>query len=320
LNIQDETIKGSESVERQIINSLIQKILGVTYFRDTEIPDCPKMGGSELFNFTDDNIPKIENTKLEDEKPSSDFDIDNLSNIKITPEILTLLNKKIQNKEFTQEQSNKILAILQSHLNNTTKPSPNPNQPLVMPSNTSQVQPTNNPVNNPYFNPPMNMNPYYNFNSGNMPSMPGMSLINPLNNNLTNSNLNPLLDPKRLIGKDLLTLESKMNMNKYKTKPCRNYHGPNGCMRGSNCHFIHDTNYAGVDIPNFNLANYNKEDQDEKKPQMPMMIRPQMPMMPINPMGAPVRPPYGFMAPNFPYYMNPNFMRPPTNKPQEDNK
>ena len=33
LNVQEETVKGSESVERQIINSLIQKILGVTYFR-----------------------------------------------------------------------------------------------------------------------------------------------------------------------------------------------------------------------------------------------------------------------------------------------
>jgi hypothetical protein len=33
LNIKDETVRGSESVERQIINSLIQKILGVTYFR-----------------------------------------------------------------------------------------------------------------------------------------------------------------------------------------------------------------------------------------------------------------------------------------------
>jgi hypothetical protein len=33
LKVDEETIKGSESVERQIINSLIQKILGVTYFR-----------------------------------------------------------------------------------------------------------------------------------------------------------------------------------------------------------------------------------------------------------------------------------------------
>jgi hypothetical protein len=33
LKVDEEIIKGSESVERQIINSLIQKILGVTYFR-----------------------------------------------------------------------------------------------------------------------------------------------------------------------------------------------------------------------------------------------------------------------------------------------
>jgi hypothetical protein len=86
-------------------------------------------------------------------------------------------------------------------------------------------------------------------------------------------------------------------------------------MRGDNCHFIHDTNYAGQDIPNFNLANYNKDDKEEKKPPMPYMMRPPMQMMPMNPMAqAGMRPPqYGFMPPNFPFYMNPGFMRPPTN-------
>jgi hypothetical protein len=33
MKLDDEIIRGSESVEKQIINSLIQKILGVTYFR-----------------------------------------------------------------------------------------------------------------------------------------------------------------------------------------------------------------------------------------------------------------------------------------------
>lgn len=49
-----------------------------------------------------------------------------------------------------------------------------------------------------------------------------------------------------------------MNTAKFRTRPCRNFHGPNGCNRGENCHFIHDLAYTGVDIPNFNLNNYNK--------------------------------------------------------------
>jgi hypothetical protein len=129
-----------------------------------------------------------------------------------------------------------------------------------------------------------------------------------------------------------------MNITKFRTRPCRNYHGPNGCMRGDNCHFIHDTNYAGQDIPNFNLANYKKDDEDEKKP-MPFMMRPPMPMMPMNPMNPMnqmnpmntmnpmnpmtqpgMRPPYGYMPPNFPFYMNPGFIRPPVNNnTNEDN-
>jgi predicted XRE-type DNA-binding protein len=166
------------------------------------------MGASELFNFTDDNIPKTENTKIEEEK-HADFDIDNITNLKITPELLTTLNKKIQNKEFTQEQSNKILAILQSHLNNTTKTSPNPQPPTSSGNHNIILEPIINPPNNPYFNPPVNMNPYFNYNSVNMPSMSSMPLINPLNNNLNNSNLNPLLDSKRMIGKVLFTKNLK---------------------------------------------------------------------------------------------------------------
>ena len=96
-----------------------------------------------------------------------------------------------------------------------------------------------------------------------------------------------------------------MNLSKFRTKPCRNYHGPNGCMRGDNCHFIHDPLYPGQDIPNFNLANYRKEDEEEKKVMpMPFQIRPNVPMMPG------MRPAYPFM-PGFPIYMNPGYVRPP---------
>jgi hypothetical protein len=50
-----------------------------------------------------------------------------------------------------------------------------------------------------------------------------------------------------------------MNTAKYRTKPCRNYHGPVGCNRGENCHFIHDTEYEGTEIPNFNPMKYRNQ-------------------------------------------------------------
>jgi len=35
----------------------------------------------------------------------------------------------------------------------------------------------------------------------------------------------------------------------YRTVPCRQYHGSEGCTRGEHCHFIHEGAYAGVDLP-----------------------------------------------------------------------
>ena len=34
----------------------------------------------------------------------------------------------------------------------------------------------------------------------------------------------------------------------FRTVPCRNYHGPNGCTRGEYCHFIHAYGYEGKEI------------------------------------------------------------------------
>ena len=48
----------------------------------------------------------------------------------------------------------------------------------------------------------------------------------------------------------------RMNISKYKTKPCRNYHSSTGCTRGDNCFFIHDPNFKGCEIQNFDPRNY----------------------------------------------------------------
>ena len=46
----------------------------------------------------------------------------------------------------------------------------------------------------------------------------------------------------------------------YRTVPCRNYHGPNGCQRGNFCHFIHGQGFERVEMPRdvyMNLRNQN---------------------------------------------------------------
>ena len=44
--------------------------------------------------------------------------------------------------------------------------------------------------------------------------------------------------------------ESSIRPINYKTVPCKMYHGPNAhCVKGEFCHFIHDPNFAGRDIP-----------------------------------------------------------------------
>jgi len=112
------------------------------------------------------------------------------------------------------------------------------------------------------------MNNAFNFNNGvNMPSMP---IINPLNNKL-NSQGAPMTSvnytDKKFVSKQQDHREQKipLNMNKIFTRPCRNYHGPNGCNRGDHCHFIHDQNFQGREIPNFNLNNYRNYGHNEKR-------------------------------------------------------
>lgn len=102
------------------------------------------------------------------------------------------------------------------------------------------------------------MNNAYNYNNGaNM-----QPIINPLNNKLPYINY----QDKKMMSKPNDTRDNKMNynlnLNKIYTKPCRNYHGPNGCNRADHCHFIHDQAYQGREIPNFNLYNYRNYGQN----------------------------------------------------------
>lgn len=89
------------------------------------------------------------------------------------------------------------------------------------------------------------------------------------------SSSNPLIDKKMFMES-----ASRMNIQKYKTKPCRNYHSSIGCTRGENCFFIHDPNYKGVDIDNFDPKNY----QRNLPIQLPANYQQVNPMQNVNPM------------------------------------
>ena len=49
--------------------------------------------------------------------------------------------------------------------------------------------------------------------------------------------------------KDKRKFESMPKPVNYKTVPCRLYHSPIGCARGEFCHFIHDQEYQGKELP-----------------------------------------------------------------------
>lgn len=126
----------------------------------------------------------------------------------------------------------------------------NPNnfnmKPIITHGNIIQTQ------SNIPFNPiNMNMNNVLNYNISQ-----GV-LINPLKNNL---NLNSFQGTNEKVNNPIVyqnnQFESKMNLSKFRTKPCRNFHSAVGCNRGEQCHFIHDPKFAGTFIPNFNYVNY----------------------------------------------------------------
>ena len=62
---------------------------------------------------------------------------------------------------------------------------------------------------------------------------------------------NPM-DPYSLMNKTrvLYNPVTKKPQN-FRTVPCRRFHSSDGCERGDNCHFIHDFQFQGRPIPNF---------------------------------------------------------------------
>jgi hypothetical protein len=326
---------GKESQQNKYIEDICESELKVYYFN--EIPE-PVEKEKKMYSFTDENIPKIENsqkaTKTNDVtiKDISNFwenignnitkenlrqleellgkaiDIDNESK----KQVLEQAQKKLEQQEMINNQLNEnnnininnnltinnnqrilsmsnypslmnfnnINQISGAALSLLNNPSMKPIQPNIdQISYLSQVQTQNNITaqNANNFNKPIQQQPNQNI-SNNIPNAmpniplnniqninygidPNLNVINQLNNyqqqfqnNANNMNRNKSNLDQRMI----LESAQRMNISKYKTKPCRNYHSSTGCTRGDNCFFIHDPNFKGREIQNFDLRNYER--------------------------------------------------------------
>lgn len=105
----------------------------------------------------------------------------------------------------------------------------------------------------------------------------------------------PRIDKKRL--------EGMPRPPNYKTVPCRLYHSSVGCARGDFCHFIHDPDYAGKDLPSELWK--NKRRKHEPGPFFGPPFSPRLPMH------MPMMPYFGQLPmrmPNFPPIPPPGYM------------
>jgi hypothetical protein len=317
---------GKDSQENKYIEELCAYELKVHYFN--EIPEPIEMD-KKLFSFTDESIPKIENsqiaTKTNDVTIDDVFKFwDSLGN-NITKENLKqfeyLLDKVVdidndskqqileQAKEkYEQENMNNQNYLAGNNINinnnltindqrflamnnfpglmnlNNLNQIPGANMNLL--NNPKQIQPNleqinymsqgiqnqvqnpnifpqNNPqnlntiINNNIINTVPNINPMINMPNINFTGFdPNLNIINQINNpqqQMQNNRNKSNLDQRMIMES-----AQRMNVAKYKTKPCRNYHSSTGCTRGENCFFIHDPEYKGREIQNFDPRNYER--------------------------------------------------------------
>ncbi len=82
------------------------------------------MGKSELFEFFDENIPKIENLKknFDSEKTIYEVDFSKIDHLETNPEFLKSIAERINNAQLSiqsEEEKNKLLVILQNQMKKT---------------------------------------------------------------------------------------------------------------------------------------------------------------------------------------------------------
>ena len=249
------------SLECQVIEDICSKILSVHYFDN--IPE-PKEKSFKLFSFEDENIPKIENSKEATQSSNSTTKeeflayINTLQDKDMNPELIDKVSAKLEIVEgMSKEKKDEIINQLKTRMNNIQKDKLTQQPPMffkqMLPPEMIQKLPIQMGI--PFHPIPMFQSGIpHGIQNGMTPiiypgMLPFMNKIVPDNNNIQRIEPSLLAPPK----------SSKIDLTKYKTKPCRNYHSPLGCKRGDFCIFIHDENFKGVEIPNFNPNNYEKQ-------------------------------------------------------------
>ena len=205
---------------------------------------------------------------------NNNININNNLTINNNQKILSMNNyPNMMNMNMNLNNINQISAL--SLLNNVKQLQPNLEQiTYINPSISNQVPNSqNNLVVNQNYQEIIqqqqpnnqNLNTNMGINNNMVNPLPNMTSMNTMANiqypgvdqnyfqqQLTNNNLIKSNVDQRMI----IESAHRMDLTKYRTKPCRNYHGSIGCTRGDNCFFIHDPNYKGCEIPNFNPRNY----------------------------------------------------------------
>mmetsp|Transcript_23827 Transcript_23827/g.27776 ORF Transcript_23827/g.27776 Transcript_23827/m.27776 type:complete len:87 (+) Transcript_23827:186-446(+) len=57
----------------------------------------------------------------------------------------------------------------------------------------------------------------------------------------------------------MVNMNSIIKPSNFRTVPCRNFHGPNGCTRGEYCHFIHAQGFEGREIAREVFQSYRNQ-------------------------------------------------------------
>ena len=260
----------TDSKEKLKIKQSCSNNLAVNYYKDSDIPSCPELKEEKMFDFCDEKILKIENelAKEKEEEVSENKEKEGLTE-KEKQEIMNLIQEFVREHKIPHE----ISLLLQSKITSMKKFNvqdlPEIYSGIINEYSNSKFENKNNPnipLNYSSFNFPFNNfnnNYYYNNNSYNVSNFNHSFSNNTPNNNanINPNNMNNNKFYKNYKENSFTSLHPKMDVSRYKTKPCKKYHsmGLDECTREDKCFFIHDPRYKGRDIPNFNPDDYREE-------------------------------------------------------------
>ncbi|CAG9327857.1 unnamed protein product [Blepharisma stoltei] len=250
-----ESLENIEETRRESEN------MKCVYQRESEIPKMPRdTGASSSLNISVMKIPPYR----------QGCHIQTIS-IKEAPQDLPIQNSQIPIESYSPPMNFQFHSLKESEVKAMP---PQPTMPMYTPS------PMPNPMNpyNPYMMP-MAPNPMMP-----MPMMPN-SYASPVINPGYYPPMNPVYQPMPGYPPNPLTTNPAMKKpflinpltNKppgFKTLPCRNFHSTIGCARGDNCHFIHDFQFQGRAIPNFEQWKITNEERLKNLPNSKEAMQP----------------------------------------------